>query len=267
MTSRHFAVLGDPIAHSLSPSIHTAAYKQLGLDWTYERFQVHAGQLDSFVSQQGSHYSGFSVTMPLKLEAATLATDLDEVVQLSGVANTLVKTAESWSAYNTDVFGIIQALGDCWNTEVSQVAVLGAGATAQSALIAISKSRPGAKVSIYTRNTSNASRILNLAKKLNLDVDTLDLAEFGTRQDLTISTLPSEALPRTSVPQGGWLLDVNYANPNASFANTFEKAKIVTGRQMLLWQAVAQIRLFLSFDVNRELPGEAGVVTAMSAAL
>jgi len=267
MTSRHFAVLGNPIAHSLSPSIHAAAYKHLGLDWTYDKVQVHAGELDSFVSEQGSNFSGFSVTMPLKLEAATLATDVDEIVQLSGVANTLVKTAEGWSAFNTDVFGITHSLAQCWSSPVGEIAVLGAGATAQSALIATSKVRPQAKVSIYTRNTSNASRILTLAKELNLAVTTLDLADFGTQQDLTISTLPPEALPRTLEPQAGWLLDVNYANPNASFSQSFAEEQVISGKAMLLWQAVAQIRLFLTFDVERELPDEAGVLATMSGAL
>ena len=73
MTSKHFAVVGDPIDHSLSPNIHNAAYKFLGLDWDYTRFQVSEGNLQDFLRKEGSHLSGISVTMPLKLEAAALA--------------------------------------------------------------------------------------------------------------------------------------------------------------------------------------------------
>jgi shikimate dehydrogenase len=267
MTSKHFAVLGDPISHSLSPSIHLAAYKHLGLDWTYEKVQVPKGNLDGFLSGQGSRFSGLSVTMPLKLEAAALAEDLDEFVKLCGVANTLVNTNERWSAANTDVFGIIKALGGCWDNPVSEVAILGSGATAQSALIAISRVKPEAKITVYARGSSNTSAITALSKKLDLEVTNLDLLDFGTHQDLTISTLPPEGVPQTVESQRGWLLDVNYANPNTAFATSFDRLKVVSGKAMLLWQAVAQIRLFFSFDVSKELPDEAGVLAAMRAAL
>ena len=137
MTDKKFAVLGDPIDHSMSPAIHLAAYKVLGLDWSYEKIQVHSGVLNEFVAHQGAHFQGFSVTMPLKAEAAALAVNADPLVQRLGIANTLIRTASGLNAFNTDVFGITKALDDCWVTNPQRVAILGAGATARSAVLGL----------------------------------------------------------------------------------------------------------------------------------
>jgi shikimate dehydrogenase len=101
MTSRHFAVVGDPIDHSLSPNIHNAAYKFLGLDWDYTRYKVSEGNLQDFLRKEGSHLSGISVTMPLKLEAAALASNGDEIVSELQIANTLLRKDHEFTAFNT----------------------------------------------------------------------------------------------------------------------------------------------------------------------
>lgn len=267
MTKKKFAVLGDPINHSLSPVIHLAAYKQLELDWRYESIQVHAGNLADFVGNQGMDFDGFSVTMPLKPEAAALGTISDGFVQELGVANTLVRSGSELSAFNTDVFGIVQALKLCWATNPKTIAVLGAGSTAQSALLAIKLKAPSATVTSYVRDSSNTQDLAKLAKGLGLPLNISDISEFGTSQDLTISTIPGHNPLLTPSQQNGWLLDVNYANPDQSLSESFAKAKVVTGKSMLLWQAIAQIRLFTSADANKELPDEVEVLRAMSAAL
>jgi shikimate dehydrogenase len=267
MTSKQFAVLGDPIEHSLSPAIHSAAYRHMGLDWSYGKFEVHSGDLDEFVKAHRNDFHGFSVTMPLKIEAANLANDKDSIVESLGVANTLVITDKGVSAFNTDVFGITQALDKCWTDDIQAIAILGAGATARSALMAIQLKARKAIVRVYARSTTNTEPIVALATGLGISIEVAGLESYGANQDLTINTLPADALPARLDRQSGWLLDVNYADQSKSFKDSFDSSKRASGKSMLLWQAVAQIRLFTSHDVNQELPDEAGVLRAMTEAL
>jgi shikimate dehydrogenase len=267
MTKKKFAVLGDPIEHSLSPAIHQAAYQTLGLDWTYQKVHVHAGDLASFVSNEGSEFDGFSVTMPLKEEAASLAEQAHPLVQQLGIANTLLREENGWKAYNTDIFGIVKSLGAFWSSKPKSIAILGAGATAQSALMALHYEVPSADVVVYARESSNVDPITSLAQRLAVDMRVTTLEEFKHTQDLTINTIPSTSISRATGTQAGWLLDVNYANPDLDFTSLFDSEKVVTGRMMLLWQAIAQIRLFMTTDMDQELPGEVGILSTMKAAL
>lgn len=268
MTSKHFAVVGDPIDHSLSPRIHSAAYKHLGLDWDYDKHQVPKGDLKSFLSSSASELSGLSVTMPLKPEAAALAKSSDDIVSLLGVANTLVRTESTWLGFNTDVFGIQQSLSSAWAEGVSTVAVLGAGATAQSALYAVYLSAPHARVSVYVRNVAAADQISLLAPKLGMRLEVFSLTDYTSNQDLTISTVPADALGNLSqLKQAGWLLNVNYASVNESFSASFVEDRLVNGEVMLIWQAIAQIRLFLNGDSTQELVDEASIYVKMLEAL
>jgi shikimate dehydrogenase len=268
MTSKHFAVVGDPIDHSLSPNIHNAAYKFLGLDWDYTRFKVSEGNLQEFLSQEGSRLSGISVTMPLKLEAAALASSGDEIVSELQIANTLLRNNNEFTAFNTDVFGIELALSNCWGQGIQSVAILGSGATAQSALYAISRRSSNAKVVVYARDLSKTEPIQKLAKKLGIALEVSPLGSFSHEQDLTITTIPAAALNTLSLlAQSGWLLNVNYSSKDSSFSKEFNADKVVQGETMLIWQAIAQIRIFLNGTPHDELDNEKALFAKMAEAL
>ena len=105
------AVLGSPIAHSLSPVLHNAGYAALQLeDWEYTKFDVT--DLPAFLATVGEEYLGFSVTMPLKFDALTCADIVSERAELIGSANTLVRTDDGWRADNTDTEGVLGALAE-----------------------------------------------------------------------------------------------------------------------------------------------------------
>lgn len=266
MASRKFAVLGDPINHSLSPVIHNAAFRILGLDWSYEAIQVPKGSLTEFLAS--SDLDGFSVTMPLKYEAAIIGNQKDELVTLTGVANTLIRSDSGWSAYNTDVFGIEQALADVLRKPIEVVAILGAGATAKSALTAIAKVKPHALFDIYVRDTSKVNDLLDLAGELEVFTSVHELVEFSNFQELTINTLPVDASQVLPVKeQSGYLLNANYAGTDSNLFSSFEASKVVTGKTMLVWQALQQIRIFLGKSKEHPLPSEELVIEAMFAAL
>ena len=106
------AVLGSPIAHSLSPVIHRAGYLAAGLTgWEYTAHEVDADALPGFVGGLDTSWRGLSLTMPLQAVAGALATTVDAVATRSGAVNTLVRRADGgWDATNTDVVGVIEAL-------------------------------------------------------------------------------------------------------------------------------------------------------------
>ena len=246
MTSK-FCVVGSPIEHSLSPVIHNAAYSHLDLDFVYERHEVPSGTLQSFIDE--TSFAGLSVTMPLKYEAFSFADQSSEAAATTGVANTLVQDSSGWVAHNTDVFGIAQCIKS--KSFASQVVVLGSGATARSAILAINDLFPSAKLGIVARNMDAANKINEFARSLTDNVS-LESASVDMlfAADIVVSTVPvtgydnlwAELAASTEKPDG-LLLDVAY-NPWPSMAARAWGLNTVSGLEMLIWQAVQQVRLF-----------------------
>lgn len=165
--NRKAAVLGKPIAHSRSPQLHLAAYRALGLDWTYERIECSAEQLPGVVDGLGPEWVGLSVTMPGKEAALAYASERTDRAVLVGSANTLVRTEGGWRADCTDVDGVLGALRDGGVTELAEGVVLGAGGTARPALLAMAEL--GAKaVTVIARDAGRAGGALELAERLGM---------------------------------------------------------------------------------------------------
>lgn len=276
--SKKFAVLGSPIAHSKSPAIHEAAYRVLGEDWSYGRFEVVKGGLKRFIENEGQDYEGFSVTMPLKENAFSFAEVTDELSQLTKTANTLAKFDDRWFGYNTDVYGIIQAVSGKIASPIHQVLIIGSGATATSALVAISKLAPNAKIKVFARNAQSRDEVLKFAAGLGLKAKrAFSVIGAMSKSHLTVSTLPNGALDslasklqtRTSFKPAGLLLDVAYSPWPSAIASvwTSRGAPVTSGKEMLLWQAVAQIRIFKNRNPLEPLLNEVAVVEAMRIAL
>jgi shikimate dehydrogenase len=276
--SKSFAVLGSPIVHSKSPVIHQAAYRVLSEDWAYSRFEVAKGGLKRFIENDGIVYDGFSVTMPLKENAFQFATTHDICSELTGAANTLVKIDSIWNAFNTDIFGIVQAISLNSSSIITSALILGSGATAKSALVALAQISPNAEVKIWARNKAAREGLIDFGKSIGLNISLARFIRVAIKKtDLTISTLPGGATDdlatklakRKALKPRGLLLDVAY-DPWPSKLATFWTTRsqpVVSGLEMLLWQAVAQIRIFKFGNANQPLPNEIAVVQAMRNAL
>lgn len=273
--SKKFAVLGSPIEHSKSPAIHLAAYRVLGLDWEYGRAEVQKGLLRTFLAGLGEVWDGFSVTMPLKEEATRFAEELDDYARLTGSTNTLyLDQFGKWHGFNTDVFGIVQAVTEARIGLVKHALIIGSGATATSAMVAISVLNPAAHVEVLARNPESRKALLALGKQLGLKVRRAGGLRAASRvSNLTISTLPAGSLDKQATrlakaffwkPKGA-LLDVSYNPWPSALANAWgaKDRKTISGLEMLIWQAVAQIRIFTTGSADRELPNEVAVVSAM----
>jgi shikimate dehydrogenase len=257
MTSRKAAVLGSPIAHSKSPQLHLAAYRALGLDdWTYDRIECRAEQLPGTVAGFGPEWVGVSVTMPCKFAALNVADERSMRAELVGSANTLVHTADGWRADNTDVAGVVGALGAVGG----DVVVVGAGGTARAAVVAVAE-LGARRVSIVARDPAKAEPLLTLAATVGVDAHWRGFTDPALLDDVaaaaaTISTIPADAaaqhvsaLDRTPV-----LLDAIYdpwPTPLA-VAVVVEGGRVIGGLQMLLHQAYAQVELFTGQRAPKE---------------
>lgn len=269
------AVLGSPIAHSLSPTLHAAAYDVLGLRWSYGRHEVASGGLDAFVAGLGPEWRGLSLTMPLKRDVLPLLDRTTPLVDALGVANTIAfrtsgDTVLRYGA-NTDVEGLVrpvEALGHL----PGEATILGGGATAASALTAAV--RLGATfVRLFLRDTAKAGALVDLAVRLGVSLEVLPLAELpGTRHGFVVSTLPGGAADALDLLPSGpdaVLFDVAYEPWPTAVASRWADAggRVLNGLDMLTEQALGQIRFFLTGDQDELLPAEADVRRAMRTAV
>jgi len=268
---RSLAVLGSPIAHSRSPELHAAAYEVLGLPWRYTRAEVASGTLPAFFAGLTPEWRGLSLTMPLKREVLPLLAARTEAVDISGAANTVLLDAEGPRGFNTDIAGIVGALRDHGVTDADTVHIIGTSNTAASAFLAAS--RLGAsRVLISGRSLEGVAELERLGDRIGVHTEwRLYGAEVPVRADLVINTLPGDVDP-DDVPDadlGGALMEVPYdpwPTPRAS-RWAARDALVVNGLEMLLHQAVEQVRIFVTGEEGGELGDEAAVVAAMRAAI
>ncbi len=245
---RRAAVLGSPISHSLSPTLHRAAYASLGLDWTYDAFDVTEEQLPGFLDSLDESWIGLSLTMPLKERIIPLLTTIDPVAARVGAVNTALRRAHGWDGANTDIDGIVEALQRAGIDPASATAtLLGAGATARSAVAALQ--RLGiSRLTVCARRPEAARTVADLAESLGMECLARDLAPTAgaLAVDVVVSSLPGDAArPWADLAPSamGALLDVSYHPWPSVLAAQWGSAVVASGRDMLLWQAVEQVRL------------------------
>lgn len=197
-------MLGSPVQHSLSPLLHRAAYAALGLGWRYDAYAVEAAAgLAGFVAALGPEWVGLSLTRPLKEAALGLADEVDPVAARAGAANTLL-LGEPRLALNTDVGGLRALLAAHDLLRPQEVAVLGAGATARSALVALDGS--ATDVVVLAREPTRVSDLGRL--ELSYPVRVVALGDDGARGEalgrpLVVNTTPTGALDRLAPEVSG----------------------------------------------------------------
>ncbi|MFJ1795475.1 shikimate dehydrogenase [Kitasatospora griseola] len=257
MTNPHrAAVLGSPIAHSLSPALHRAGYAALGMDgWRYDRYEIDEAALEAFVTGLDADWAGLSLTMPLKRAILPLLDTVSDTARSVDAVNTVVFGPDGRRhGDNTDVPGLVNALRERGVGRVGSAAVLGAGATASSALAALGQICDG-EVTVYVRSAERAAEMRELGEKLGVPVRTADWAD-GARAlagPLTVSTTPvgatdGFAAQLTGAP--GVLFDVLYHPwPTALAAACLERGgTVLGGLDLLVHQAVLQFERFTGVE-------------------
>ena len=290
---RRAYVLGHPIAHSLSPALHRAAYAYLGeANLEYDRRDTLPDDLPAIMrgvrnpagTEEAPYIAGLSVTMPLKTAVIQYCDELSETARVTGAVNTVYPRGERVLGDNTDVIGIVNALlhaGLKPNPERDEPAVIGGGATAISALTALHK-LGYRRASVYARSLHKLGDLQAVAERLGVQLSTVALAEFpaeqkARRHNPVISTLPARAadewasqlsgLKGTSATHQPVLLDVAYNPWPSVLASAWEAngGTVVSGLEMLLYQAVEQVLLFTDCTLSE---GDLlGLVNAMCAAV
>ncbi|HTH88037.1 shikimate dehydrogenase [Mycobacterium sp.] len=251
-SARKAAVLGSPIAHSRSPQLHLAAYRALGLDgWTYDRIECTADELPGLVAGFGPEWVGVSVTMPGKFAALRFADERTARAELVGSANTLVRTQGGWRADNTDVDGLKGALG----AVAGRAAVLGSGGTAPAVVVGLADL--GVQdISVLARNRDKAAPLLALGPRLGVDVRWIELGTTLADVDVVVSTIPADVAAgyANTVVATPLLLDAIYNPWPTPLATAVEQAggRVISGLQMLLHQAFAQVEQFTELPAPTE---------------
>ncbi|MER7517477.1 shikimate dehydrogenase [Streptomyces sp. NPDC126499] len=247
--TRRAAVLGSPIAHSLSPVLHRAAYRELGLDdWSYGRFEVDEAALPGFVGELDESWAGLSLTMPLKRAIIPLLDEVTGTAASVEAVNTVVLTEDGRRiGDNTDIPGMVAALRERGVEKVDTAAVLGAGATASSALAALARICSG-PVTAYVRSEARAREMHGWGERLGVDVRTAswDAAAEALAAPLVIATTPAgttDALAASVPDTPGTLFDVLYDPWPTRLAAAWSArgGKVVGGLDLLVHQAVLQV--------------------------
>lgn len=244
------AVLGSPITHSLSPVLHRAAYAELGLTgWTYGRYDVDEKRLPAFLdSLEPAEWAGLSLTMPLKRAVIPLLDQVSATARSVEAVNTVVLHDDGRRfGDNTDIPGITAALRERGIEKVERAAVLGAGATASSALAALAAVCTG-EVTAYVRSAARATEMEQWGERLGVPVRCADWSEAAAAFDapLVVASTPAGATDDLAgaVPERpGALFDVLYEPWPTPLAGawTARGGTVVGGLDLLVHQAVLQV--------------------------
>lgn len=268
-------VWGDPIGHSKSPVLHATAYEHLGLDWEYARRQVTKESFERELVSARRQIRGLSLTMPLKELAYEAAERKDARAMRTGAVNTLLLHGQQRRGFNTDIGGFRGALADHGVSAPTTARVIGAGATAASAVIALAEA--GTRfVEIVARSPLKAIQLTALAGELGVQAEIRELRNMTglATVDATIATLPGGTdvdpdVASALADAGGPLVDAVYAPWPSDLARAWQAigSQASSGLAMLLHQAVLQVRAFVTGDVIEVLPQEDVMLAKMRSAL
>lgn len=255
VAGRRAAVLGSPVAHSLSPALHRAAYAAMGLDaWSYEAIECGEDGLAALLVGLGPEWAGLSLTMPLKRVALGLVDTVSDLAVKVGGANTIVLRDGRRHGDNTDVHGIVTALTGAGVKAPASALVLGGGATAASALAALAGLGLDEAV-LAARTPERAAVAAEAGERCGLAVRVVPLDGVAAHlpAELVVSTLPGRAADPFAdevAASGAALFDVVYAPWPTALAAAVERAggTVVGGFEMLLHQAVRQVALMTGRD-------------------
>lgn len=255
---RRAAVLGSPIAHSLSPVLHAAAYQVLGLRWSYSAIECDEAQLAGVLLGLDESFVGLSLTMPLKRAVLPLLDDVSELAVAVGAANTVVFDGVGpflrRRGENTDVPGMVAAMTAVTAARPDaggRAVVLGAGGTAAAALAALRELGVD-QIDVVVRDQARTGELRGCAERLGVTPKWLDWpGQAALREaDVIISTVPAgatdELAAHSPAGPGQLLFDVLYLPWPTAFAaaSQLAGAAVIGGLELLVQQAARQVELW-----------------------
>ena len=264
-------VIGWPLEHSLSPAIHNAAFRRLGLDWVYLSFPVRAEDLATAVQGlRALGAVGANVTMPHKGEVVEHMDDLSGDARAIGAVNTIQRAGHRLIGHNTDVDGFLAFVRDDAGLRIADTRclVLGAGGAARAIVRALDASG-AATIALCARRDEQAEQVAALVS--DAEVERLrwgSLANESRAFDLIVNATPlgmrgQDALPELEPAEGQAVVDLVYDPPETPLVEAAKRAGGAGwgGLGMLVHQAAASLRIW----TGQEAPVEAMSVAALHA--
>jgi shikimate dehydrogenase len=257
-----YAIIGDPIAHTLSPAIYNAAFKSLNMNFAYVPFRVRENELGQAIAGLRSlGVNGFNVTMPHKSSILRFLDTIDATAKKIGAVNTVVRRNSRFHGYNTDGEAAVTALSRHGSLSREKIVILGAGGAARA--IAYHLAPTVESIVILNRTRSNGARLAyDIARRRGAScqtyhLDRRNICREAARGNVLISTLPVSAFPRFGkiliqeelITRDTLLMDVNY-----EFKSDFHSkarltgATIIDGIEMLIGQAALSFKLWTGHD-------------------
>ena len=254
--SKTYAVIGDPIDHSLSPNIHNAAFRHLELEHTYIAYKIPDGELSAGIEAlKAIKIAGFNVTIPHKIEMMKFLDEMDTTCKVIGAVNTVLNEDGKLKGYNTDMIGFLDPIKKK-NLIIkdSQVLLLGAGGAARAIVTAMVKEKAG-KITIVNRTLENANKLAEFAKKIGGNVDTVSIQEANeliTDYKFIINStsvgMRNEPSPISTenISKDSIVYDIVYQPINTELIKKSKEngATIIYGYEMLLSQAACSFEIW-----------------------
>ncbi|WP_395658750.1 shikimate dehydrogenase [Nocardioides sp.] len=259
------AVMGDPIAHSLSPALHHAGYAELGLDWRYDALRVGEDELTDAVAGLGPEWRGLSLTMPLKRRALLLTRAVSDRARLAGAANTLLlEDGVVVLADNTDLPGAVAAVRERYDGPVTTGTVLGGGATAASTGLALCElGATSVRLLARAPERAAATAAAIAAHPSGPHVEVLPLTGGTVVGEVVVSTVPAAAQDAGLVARcadTAVVFEALYEPwPTPLAASVGADRVLVGGLDLLVHQAVLQFEMFTGRPGPLEAMRAAGV--------
>ncbi len=251
-TGKVFAVIGDPVGHSLSPAMHNAAFRKCGIDAVYLALRVEAEELEKAVAEMKATagLAGFNVTAPHKCSVLPLLDSIDEKAGRAGAVNTVVNSGGRLCGFNTDVQGVEKALEKLvGGARGLRVVVLGAGGSARAVLQAVGD----LEVVVMSRGIQKARELAEShPNAIAAGLSATALEEHVKRADLLVNATPVGLADEDSLVPGRLLakrpavLDLVYKKGGTKLVRDglARGCRASGGGEVLLQQGLASFKLF-----------------------
>ena len=254
--SKTFAVIGDPIDHSLSPNIHSAAFRELNLDYSYIAYRIPKGELEEGVEAlKKIKIDGFNVTIPHKVEMMKYLDKLDESCSIIGAVNTVTNDNGILKGYNTDMDGFLDPFKKR-NLSVKdlKVLLLGAGGAARAIVAGFAKEH-AKSITIANRTLENANNMAKFSNKIGLNANAVkieEVADTAKNYDIVVNAtsvgLKNEPSPISldGINSKTIVYDIVYMPINTDFLKKAKEkgAIVIYGYEMLLGQATRAFEIW-----------------------
>ena len=246
---KRFAVIGDPIAHTLSPNLHQEVYRQLQLDASFEQIHVTPNSLDSFINS--NKLDGFNVTIPHKLSIIPFLKGLDEAAKTIGAVNCV----HNGKGYNTDWIGFLKAMEfNGVDLNGKDCTILGAGGAARAIAYGLVQADVNS-ILISNRTQTKADQLLDW-------INSIFPTNFQSKNsDIIINCTPlgmwpdTESMPEVEIQNGQILADTIYNPLETAWlkAGKTKGAKTIGGLDMFIAQGLASADIWFGEKISEKI--------------